>query len=151
MDALSALDTAACILSITEFVTDLLSTSQASTVQPSHAGKNEPTISETLHNFRTALSHSEIPSEPQQPPANAPSTLGDAAPLQGLVSLRKTAADLLEEIENILRQSHNEPLQQLYNTETRALLRSRLTRTPYIERLEQLPRAVSNQVDWVLR
>lgn len=151
MDALSALETAACILSITEFVTDLLSASQVSHVRPLHAGKNEPTISETLHNFRTALSHSEIPSELQQPPANAPSPFGDAAALQELVSLRKTAADLLEEIEYILHQSHNEPLQQLNNTDTRALLRSRLVGTPYIEKLQRLALSVTNQVDLVLR
>lgn len=143
MDAISALGTVACILSITEFVTGLLSACHISEVQPS-----QRTISETIQKLRIALSENRAPSVLQQPPANALDPFSNAAALRELVSFRDTAAVLLEEIEGILRQA---PDERRSDGETRALLRSRLVGTPYIEKLEQLSQAVTNQADAILR
>lgn len=152
MDAISALDTAACILSITEFVTDLLSISHVSKLQPLQGARDERVIPDTLRNLRAALSENQIPSVPHQPPHNAlnPSSNASAPALGELTSLRAAASALLEEIEGVLRQSPNERGLQVNDAETRALLRSRLAGTPYIEKLEQLPRAVTNLVDSIL-
>lgn len=73
MDAISALDTAACILAITEFITELLSTSGSPEVQPplSPDGIDEHTTWGTLEELRIAISDIQIPSMPQQPSASA--------------------------------------------------------------------------------
>lgn len=143
MDAISALDTAACVLSITEFVTELLSISHISTVQPL-----QHTISETLQRLRIALSDNQIPPVLQKPPSNALEPSSNAGTLRELVSFRNTATALLDEIEGILRQS---PDERKSDEETRALLRSRLVGPPYIGKLERLSRAVTTQVDAMLR
>lgn len=98
MDSISALDTVACILSITESVTDLLSTSQISTVQPS-----QHTISETIQKLRIALSENQTPSVLQQPRANALDPFSNAAALRELVSFCDIVVVFFEEIEGILR------------------------------------------------
>ena len=153
MDAISALDTAACILAITEFITELLSTSQSSEVQPplSPDGKDEHTIWETLDKLRIALSQTQIPSVPQQPSASAFRPLSNARMLQALISSRDASAALLEDIENILRRSPDEPRSQPWGTDTRARLRSRLTGILDIEELERLSRDVTHQVSSILR
>ena len=153
MDAISALDTAAYILAITEFVTELLATSQSSEVQPplSPDGKDEHTIWETLDKLRIALSQTQIPSVPQQPSASAFRPLSNAPALQALISSRDASAALLEDIESILRRSPDEPRSQPWGTDTRARLRSRLTGILDIEELERLSRAVTHQVSSILR
>lgn len=152
MDVVPALSIAACVLSITEFITDLLfSPSKVSEAQPSQGGTDGLTTSKTLQNLRIALSDHQIPSVLQQPPVDAINQSSTAAALRRLSSFRDAAAPLLEEIESILRQLPDERRVQAYDTETRNLLRSRLASTPYLEKLKQLPRDVTIQVDSILR
>lgn len=152
MDAVPALSTAACILSVTEFITDLLlSPSQISEAQPSQGGADEPTDSRNLQNLKIALSDHQIPFLLQQPPVDAVNLSSTAAALQGLFSCRDAAAALLEEIEGILGQLPDERTVQAYDTEARNLLRSRLAGTLDLEKLKQLPRDVTIQVDFILR
>lgn len=153
MDAITALDTAAYILAITEFVTELLATSQSSEVQPplSPDGKDEHTIWGTLEKLRIALSDIQIPSVPQQPSASAFRPLSNAPALRELISSRDASAALLEDIESILRPSPDEPRSQPRGTDTRAWLRSRLAGTLDMEKRERLSRAVTHQVSSILR
>jgi hypothetical protein len=150
MNAISALDTAACILAITEFITELLSTSQISKIQPplSQDGKNEQTILETLEKLRIALSDIQAPSVPS---ASALRPLSNALALPELISSRDASAELLEEIESVLRRSPDEPRSQPWGTDTRAWLRSRLAGTLYMEKLERLSHAATRQVSSILR
>lgn len=152
MDVVPALSIAACILSITEFITDLLlSPSQISETQPLQGGTDELTNSKTLQMLRIALSDHQIPSVLQQPPVDAVNPSSAAAALRRLSSFRDAAAALLEEIESILRQLPDERRVREYDIETRNWLRSRLAGTPYLEKLKQLPRDVTLQVDSILR
>lgn len=152
MDVVPALSIAACILSITEFITDLLfSPSQISEAQPSQGGTDELTTSRTLQDLRIALSDHPIPSVLQQPPVDAVNPSSTAAALRRLSSFRDAAAALLEEIEGILRQLPDEQRVREYDIETRNLLRSGHAGTPYLEKLKQLPRDVTIQVDSILR
>lgn len=151
MDATSALGTAACILSATQFITDLLSTSQTSTVQPPQGCRDEQTISETLQKFITALSEIQIPSVLQQPPLNAINPSSNAAALRELAYLRDSATAVLRDIAVMLRQVPNEKRLHVRDTDTRALLRSRLVGTPCVEKLDQISWAVTKQVDSILR
>lgn len=152
MDSISALSIAACILSITEFIADLLlSTSQISEAQPSQGGTDGLNTSRILKNLRIALSDHQIPSVLQQPPVNAVNPSSTAAALRRISSFRNAVTALLEEIEGILRQLPDERRVEAYDTETRNLLRSRLAGTPYLEKLKQLPRDVTIQVDSILR
>lgn len=152
MDAVPALSIAACIFSITDFITDLLfSPSKVSEAQPSQGVTDELTTSKTLQNLRIALADHQIPSVLQQPPVDAVNPLSTAAALRRLSSFRDAAAALLEEIESILRQLPDEQRMREYDIETRNLLRSRHAGTPYLEKLKQLPRDVTIQVDSILR
>lgn len=152
MDAISALDTATRILAIAEFVMELLSTSRFSKVQRplSLDGKDEHTILETLQKLRIALSDVQIPSMPQQPSASALLPFSNTLALRELVSSRDASAALLEDVESILR-SPDEPRSQPRGTDTRAWLRSRLAGTLYMEKLERLSHAVTQQVSSILR
>jgi hypothetical protein len=153
MDAISALDIAACILAITEFITKLLSTSQSSEVQSPLPpdGKDEHTIWEILEKLRIALFDIQIPSVPQQPSASAFRPLSNAPALRALISSRDASAALLENIESILRRSPDEPRSQPWGTDTRARLRSRLAGILDMEKLERLSRDVTHQVSSILR
>ena len=153
MDAISALDTAACILAVTEFIMQLLSTAQISKGQLplSLDGKDGHTILETLEKLRIALSDVQIPSMPQQPSASASRPLSNTLALRELISSRDASAGLLEDIESILRRSPDEPRSQSQGTDTRAWLRSQLAGTLYTERLERLSHAVTHQVSSILR
>ncbi len=150
MDAISALDTAACILAITEFITELLSTSQTSQVQPPD-GKDEHTALETLEKLRIALYDIQIPPVPQQPSASASRPLNNAPALRELIYSRDASAALLEDIESILRRLPDEPRSQPWGTNTGSWLRSRPAGTLYIEKLERLSHAVTRQVNSILR
>ncbi|KAF4466114.1 small s [Fusarium albosuccineum] len=146
MDAVSALDAAACILAITEFVAKLLSTSQ------SLDGKDEHAIFETLDNLRVALSNIRIPSVPQQPSGSAAAQPPNHAPaLQELISCRNASTALLGDIQNLLKKSPDESRQQPRGNDRRAWLKSRLAGTPYVRQAEQLSRVVTQQVDSILR
>lgn len=152
MDSISALSIAACILSITEFITDLLlSPPQISEAQPSQGGTDRLNTSRTLQSLSIALSDHQIPSVLQQPPVNAVNPSSTAAALRRLSSFRDAAAALLEDIGGILRQLPDERRVKAYCTEIRDSLRSRLAGTPYILKLKQLPRDVTIQVDAILR
>jgi hypothetical protein len=153
MDAISALDTAVCILAITEFITELLSTSQSSEIQPplSPDGKDEHTTWETIEKLRIALSSVQIPSVQQQPPGSAFRPLSNAPALQALISSRDASAALLEDIENILRQSPDELRSQPWGTDTRARLRFKLGGILDLEKLERLFGAVTELVSSILR
>lgn len=140
MDSISALSIAACILSITEFITDLLlSPPQISEAQPSQGGTDGLNTSRALQSLSIALSDHQIPSVLQQPPVNAVNPSSTTAALRRLSSFRDAAAARLEEIEGILRQLPDERRVKAYDTEIRDSLRSRLTGTPYILKLKQLP------------
>jgi hypothetical protein len=139
IDTVSALDIAACILAVTEFITELLSCSQNPKVQPplSLDGKDGHPILEALEELRTALSSIRLPSVPQQLGASAFRPLSNTSVLRELVSSRDATAALLDDIENILRRSPAEPNSPLLGTDTRARLRSGLAGTLYVEKLER--------------
>ncbi|KAJ3503407.1 hypothetical protein NM208_g16522 [Fusarium decemcellulare] len=146
MDAVSALDAAACILAITEFVAKLLSASQ------SLDGKDEHAIFETLDNLRVASSNIRIPSEPQQPSGSTAPQPPDHAPaLRELVSCRNASNALLGNIQSLLKKALDESRPQPRGDDRRAWLKSRLAGTPYVRQAEQLSRVVTHQVDSILR
>ncbi|KAH6949656.1 hypothetical protein BKA56DRAFT_536217 [Ilyonectria sp. MPI-CAGE-AT-0026] len=145
MDAILALDTAACILAATEFAAELLSTSQ------SPDGKDEHTILETLDNLRVALSDIRIYSVPQQPSGSAFQPSNHAPVLRELVSSRDASYALLGHIQSLLKKSSDEPTSQPRQSDRSVWLTSGLAGTPYVGQLEQLSHVVTHQVDLILR
>ena len=134
MDAISALDTAMCIVAITEFITELLSD------QPplSPDGKDDHTILETFKKLRTELLETQTPSVSQQ------------SSLRDLVSSRDASAALMEDIEKTLKRPPDEPGSRPLGTDLRAWLRYKHSATSYNEKLQQLPYAVTHQAKSIL-
>jgi len=153
MDAISALGTAACILGVTEFITELLSPDLYSKVQTplSLDGKDEQTILESLEKLRSALSDSEIRSVTQQPSASEFRTLSNVPDVQDLIASRDASAALLEDIESVLRRSPDQSTSQPLERDTTTWWRSRLAGTLDVKRLERLSHAVTSQVSSLLR
>ena len=153
MDAISALDTAACILSITEFITNLL-TSPDPPVQPllSLSREDEPTISilENVKTLKAALCDIQMPSVPQVS-ANASQPTSNVPALQDLVSARDDSSALLENIESILRSLADDPRSQPWEDDARAWLRSQLADANCVQKSEQLSYAVTHHVSFILR
>ncbi|KAI1388393.1 uncharacterized protein F4822DRAFT_245105 [Hypoxylon trugodes] len=146
MDVVLALDGAACILAVTEFITGLLSTSQASQTRPPllSESRGDYTTLEAFEDLRIALLNVQIH------PLQYHSSTSNALALKELISSRDASAALLKDIINTLRESPGQPRSQPWDTDARAWLRSRLTGTLYIEKLRQLSNVVSRQVKSIM-
>jgi len=153
MDAISALETAACILAVTEFIAELLSPDLYSKVQTplSLDGKDEQTILGSLEKLRIALSDSRIRSVTQQPSASGFRPLDNVPDVQDLMASRDASAALLEDIESVLRWLPDQSTSQPLERDTKTWWRSRLAGTLDVKKLERLSHAVTSQVSSLLR
>lgn len=153
MDAISTLDIAACILTATESITELLSPSRISQaqLQLSKNDDDEPTILEALGKFRSPLFDAHITAQAQQPSTKASGVSRNAPALQDLISSRDAVAALLEDLVTMLGQSSDGPSLQPRGPDTGAWLRSRLTGTPFTEKLHHLSLTVTRHVSFTLR
>ncbi|KEZ40804.1 Uncharacterized protein SAPIO_CDS8043 [Scedosporium apiospermum] len=152
MDAISALDTAACILAVTEFITELLSPDLYSKVQTplSLDGKDEQTILESLEKLRIALSDGKIRSVTQQPSASGFRPLSNVPDVQDLMASRDASAALLEDVESVLRWLPDQSTSQPLERDTKTWWGSRLADTLDVKKLERLSHAVTSQVGSLL-
>lgn len=153
MDAISTLDCAARTLAATEFITELLSPSRISQAKLQLAKNDEDkqTVLEALGKLRRALFDFHIAAQPQQPSARASGVSSNAPALRDLISSRDAAATLLEDLVTMLGQSSAGPSLQPRGADTGAWLRSRLTGTPFMEKLQHLSLTVTRHVSFALR
>ena len=154
-DALSALDAAACILAITEFISQLLSNSPVSgnvSGQPSSSsssdGNNDGHAAlETLEKLKIALSNNAIQISPA---THQPSSDSLASELRDLVASQRVAAGLLAGVVSALRPLPDQPGSP-QGTDARTRPRSRLRGTHDSKNVERLSCAVTRQVRTILR
>ena len=154
-DALSALDAAACILAITEFISQLLSNSPVSgnvSGQPSSSsssdGNNDGHAAlETLEKLKIALSNNAIQISPA---THQPSSDSLASELRDLVASQRVAAGLLAGVVSALRPLPDQPGSP-QGTDARTGPRSRLRGTHDSKNVERLSCAVTRQVRTILR
>ena len=157
-NALSALDAAACILAITEFISQLLSNSPVSgnvSGQPSSSssssssdGNNDGHAAlETLEKLKIALSNNAIQISPA---THQPSSDSLASELRDLVASQRVAAGLLAGVVSALRPLPDQPGSP-QGTDARTGPRSRLRGTHDSKNVERLSCAVTRQVRTILR
>ena len=163
-DGLSALDAAACIFAITEFISELLAISPVSNNILDHPSSSSldgsddgNAIQKTLEKLRIALFKNaiQIPSATYQSftiiRIFRPSSYLFILALGELVSSQHVAAALLEGVASALWSLLDELRSRPWGTATRACLRSRFQSTRGSEKHIRLSYAVTRQVNAILR